>query len=57
VQKDFTPRRLAADIAALAASAPRLVGMATAARSVGRLDAADRLATLVLNVAGFEPRS
>jgi UDP-N-acetylglucosamine--N-acetylmuramyl-(pentapeptide) pyrophosphoryl-undecaprenol N-acetylglucosamine transferase len=57
VQKDFTPRRLAADIAALAASAPRLVGMAAAARSMGRLDAADRLATLVLNVAGLEPRS
>ena len=57
VQKDFTPRRLAADIAALAESGPRLAAMAAAARSLGRLDAADQLAALVLNVAGIGPRT
>lgn len=57
VQKDFTPRRLAADIAALAESGPRLAAMAAAARSMGRLDAADQLAALVLNVAGIGPRT
>jgi UDP-N-acetylglucosamine--N-acetylmuramyl-(pentapeptide) pyrophosphoryl-undecaprenol N-acetylglucosamine transferase len=51
-QEEFTPRRLAAEIAALAAAPTRLAAMATAARSVGRLDAADRLADLVLKVAG-----
>jgi UDP-N-acetylglucosamine--N-acetylmuramyl-(pentapeptide) pyrophosphoryl-undecaprenol N-acetylglucosamine transferase len=57
VQKDFTPRRLAADIAALAESGPRLAAMAAAARSLGRLDAADQLAALVLNVAGIGTRT
>ena len=52
-QKDFTPQRLADEIAALAAAPPRLQGMAAAARSIGRLDAADRLAELVLRVAGI----
>ena len=51
VQEDFTPRRLADEIAALAAAPQRLAAMAAAARSVGRLDAADRLADLVLKVA------
>jgi UDP-N-acetylglucosamine--N-acetylmuramyl-(pentapeptide) pyrophosphoryl-undecaprenol N-acetylglucosamine transferase len=51
VQNDFTPRRLAAEIATLAAAPDRLVRMATAARTLGRLDAADRLADLVLKVA------
>ena len=50
-QEDFTPRRLAAELAALAAAPQRLADMAAAARSVGRLDAADRLADLVLKVA------
>jgi UDP-N-acetylglucosamine--N-acetylmuramyl-(pentapeptide) pyrophosphoryl-undecaprenol N-acetylglucosamine transferase len=54
VQKDFTPRRLAAEIEGLAASPPRLTTMAASARSLGRLDAADRLAALVLNVAGID---
>jgi UDP-N-acetylglucosamine--N-acetylmuramyl-(pentapeptide) pyrophosphoryl-undecaprenol N-acetylglucosamine transferase len=53
VQKDFTPRRLAAEIEGLAASSPRLMTMAASARTLGRLDAADRLAALVLNVAGI----
>jgi UDP-N-acetylglucosamine--N-acetylmuramyl-(pentapeptide) pyrophosphoryl-undecaprenol N-acetylglucosamine transferase len=51
VQDAFTPQRLAAEIAALAAAPRRLAAMAAAARSVGRLDAADRLADLVLQVA------
>ena len=51
VQDDFTPRRLASEIAALAATPQNLAKMAAAAKSVGRLDAADRLAALVLKVA------
>jgi UDP-N-acetylglucosamine--N-acetylmuramyl-(pentapeptide) pyrophosphoryl-undecaprenol N-acetylglucosamine transferase len=50
-QDAFTPQRLAAEIAALAAAPQRLVEMAAAARSMGRLDAAERLADLVLAVA------
>jgi len=50
-QDGFTPQRLAAEIAGLAAAPARLAAMAAAARSVGRLDAADRLADLVLTVA------
>jgi UDP-N-acetylglucosamine--N-acetylmuramyl-(pentapeptide) pyrophosphoryl-undecaprenol N-acetylglucosamine transferase len=51
MQEDFTPQRLAAAIAALAAAPERLTAMAARSRSVGRLDAAERLADLVLNVA------
>lgn len=54
-QEEFTPRRLAAEIAALAAAPQRLVAMAAAARALGRLDAAERLADLVLEVAGRRP--
>jgi UDP-N-acetylglucosamine--N-acetylmuramyl-(pentapeptide) pyrophosphoryl-undecaprenol N-acetylglucosamine transferase len=50
-QADFTPHRLAAEIAALAAEPARLAGMAKAARSIGSIAAADRLADLVLRVA------
>jgi UDP-N-acetylglucosamine--N-acetylmuramyl-(pentapeptide) pyrophosphoryl-undecaprenol N-acetylglucosamine transferase len=50
-QDMFTPPRLAAEIAALAAAPQRLIAMAAAARSAGRLDAAERLADLVLTVA------
>jgi UDP-N-acetylglucosamine--N-acetylmuramyl-(pentapeptide) pyrophosphoryl-undecaprenol N-acetylglucosamine transferase len=50
-QDAFTPRRLATEIAALAAAPARLPSMAAAARSLGRLDAAERLADLVLKVA------
>ena len=53
VQDAFTPQRLAAEIASLAAAPQRLAAMASAAKSVGRLDAADRLADLVLRVAGI----
>jgi UDP-N-acetylglucosamine--N-acetylmuramyl-(pentapeptide) pyrophosphoryl-undecaprenol N-acetylglucosamine transferase len=50
-QDAFTPQRLAGEIAALAAAPQRLATMAAAAHSLGRLDAADRLAELVLAVA------
>jgi UDP-N-acetylglucosamine--N-acetylmuramyl-(pentapeptide) pyrophosphoryl-undecaprenol N-acetylglucosamine transferase len=53
VQTDFTPDRLASEISALAAEPARLAAMATAARAVGRLDAAERLADLVLKTAGI----
>jgi UDP-N-acetylglucosamine--N-acetylmuramyl-(pentapeptide) pyrophosphoryl-undecaprenol N-acetylglucosamine transferase len=52
VQQEFTPRRLAGGIAALAAAPSRLTAMAAAAKSLGRLDAAERLADLVLQIAG-----
>jgi UDP-N-acetylglucosamine--N-acetylmuramyl-(pentapeptide) pyrophosphoryl-undecaprenol N-acetylglucosamine transferase len=47
-QDEFTPERLAAEISALASAPQKLVAMAAAARSQGVLDAADRLAELVL---------
>lgn len=52
-QAEFTPDRLAAEISALAAEPERLAAMAAAAREVGRLDAAERLAELVTKVAGI----
>jgi UDP-N-acetylglucosamine--N-acetylmuramyl-(pentapeptide) pyrophosphoryl-undecaprenol N-acetylglucosamine transferase len=52
-QAEFTPDRLAAEISALAAEPARLTAMAAGACSVGRLDAADRLADLVMKVAGI----
>ena len=52
-QHDFTPTRLAQEISALAADPARLTAMAAGARGVGRLDAADRLADLVVKVAGI----
>lgn len=54
-QERFTPDRLAAEIAALAAEPQRLAQMAAAARAIGATDAADRLADLVLRVAGVLP--
>jgi UDP-N-acetylglucosamine--N-acetylmuramyl-(pentapeptide) pyrophosphoryl-undecaprenol N-acetylglucosamine transferase len=48
-QSDFTADRLAAEISALASAPQKLVAMAAAARSQGALDAAERLADLVLN--------
>ncbi len=47
-QDDFTPARLADEITALGAAPQRLTAMAQAARSVGAIDAAERLADLVL---------
>jgi UDP-N-acetylglucosamine--N-acetylmuramyl-(pentapeptide) pyrophosphoryl-undecaprenol N-acetylglucosamine transferase len=56
-QKEFTPRLLADELAALAAAPQRLQDMAAAAHSIGRRDAADRLADLVLRVAGFNSKN
>jgi UDP-N-acetylglucosamine--N-acetylmuramyl-(pentapeptide) pyrophosphoryl-undecaprenol N-acetylglucosamine transferase len=50
-QSEFTPDRLAADISAFAAEPAKLTAMAEAARGVGRLDAAERLADLVMKTA------
>ncbi len=54
-QDDFTPDRLAAEIAALAGDPARLSRMAAAAKSAGVLDAADQLADLVMRVADVTP--
>jgi UDP-N-acetylglucosamine--N-acetylmuramyl-(pentapeptide) pyrophosphoryl-undecaprenol N-acetylglucosamine transferase len=48
-QDDFSPARLAAEITKLAAEPRRLTAMATAAKSAGAIDAAERLADLVLD--------
>ena len=52
-QSEFTPDRLASEISALAADPARLTAMAASARTVGRLDAAERLADLLMKVAGI----
>jgi UDP-N-acetylglucosamine--N-acetylmuramyl-(pentapeptide) pyrophosphoryl-undecaprenol N-acetylglucosamine transferase len=52
VQADFTPERLASEIARLAADPAALARMAKAAKSAGTLDAAERLADLVEKIAG-----
>ena len=52
-QTEFTPDRLAAEISALAADPARLSAMGTGARTVGKLDAAERLADLLIKVAGI----
>ncbi|MGC1464919.1 MAG: UDP-N-acetylglucosamine--N-acetylmuramyl-(pentapeptide) pyrophosphoryl-undecaprenol N-acetylglucosamine transferase, partial [Pseudolabrys sp.] len=49
-QPSFTPERLAAEIAALASGPERLVRMAAAAKTTGTIDAAGRLAALVMQV-------
>jgi UDP-N-acetylglucosamine--N-acetylmuramyl-(pentapeptide) pyrophosphoryl-undecaprenol N-acetylglucosamine transferase len=51
LQSGFTPDRLAAEIDALAADPDRIFAMAARAKGIGVLDAADRLADLVLKVA------
>ena len=53
-QSRFTPDRLAAEIARFAAEPSKLAAMAAAARGQGMLDAADRLADLVVKVAGIK---
>ena len=50
-QDAFTPSRLASELSALFAEPPRLAAMAAAAKQTGTLDAAERLADLVLKVA------
>ncbi|MGO3931671.1 undecaprenyldiphospho-muramoylpentapeptide beta-N-acetylglucosaminyltransferase [Rhodopseudomonas pseudopalustris] len=57
VQGDFTPARLAQEITVLAGAPERLKAMAEGARGVGRLDAADRLADLVIKTAGISVKS
>ena len=53
-QRDFTPERLAAELEKLGCRArQRSAAMAAAAKSAGTLDAAERLADLVLQVAGL----
>lgn len=52
-QGEFTSDRLAAEIFALAAEPSKLADMARAAKNAGRLDAAMRLADLVVKVAGI----
>ena len=52
-QRDFTPERLASDLERLAADPVRLAHMAQAAKSAGTIDAAERLADLVMKVAGM----
>ncbi len=50
-QADFTPDRVAAEIKTCADAPERLSRMASAAKAMGVLDAADRLANLVLQAA------
>jgi UDP-N-acetylglucosamine--N-acetylmuramyl-(pentapeptide) pyrophosphoryl-undecaprenol N-acetylglucosamine transferase len=52
-QRDFTPERLAAEIAGLAGDPARLKRMAQGSKSAGTIDAAERLADLVMRVAGL----
>ncbi|HEY0328351.1 MAG TPA: undecaprenyldiphospho-muramoylpentapeptide beta-N-acetylglucosaminyltransferase [Rhodopseudomonas sp.] len=56
-QDEFTSTRLSQEISALAAEPARLTAMAAAGRSAGRLDAAERLADLVVKVAGIPSKS
>ena len=56
-QSIFTPERVAAELATLAAAPARLTAMAQAAQSFGVVDAAERLADLVLRVAGVIPQA
>jgi UDP-N-acetylglucosamine--N-acetylmuramyl-(pentapeptide) pyrophosphoryl-undecaprenol N-acetylglucosamine transferase len=51
-QRDFSPERAAQEVTTLLGDLSRLAAMAAAAKSAGTLDAADRLAELVLKVAG-----
>ncbi|KPF66010.1 UDP-diphospho-muramoylpentapeptide beta-N-acetylglucosaminyltransferase [Bosea sp. AAP35] len=53
LQPDFTPRRLASELSTLLAQPAHLTVMAENAKSAGIPDAADRLARLVIEVAGF----
>jgi UDP-N-acetylglucosamine--N-acetylmuramyl-(pentapeptide) pyrophosphoryl-undecaprenol N-acetylglucosamine transferase len=50
-QPQFTPKRLMSEIATLMENPARLAKMAAAAKGCGAIDAADRLAELVLRVA------
>jgi UDP-N-acetylglucosamine--N-acetylmuramyl-(pentapeptide) pyrophosphoryl-undecaprenol N-acetylglucosamine transferase len=52
-QREFSPDRVAAELTRLAADPDPLTAMAAAAKSCGTLDAAERLADVVMQVAGF----
>jgi len=52
-QQDFTAERLAGEITALSNDPARLARMAQGAKSCGTTDAAERLADLVIKVAGI----
>ena len=52
-QRDFTAERLAGEITALSKDPARLARMAQGAKSCGTTDAAERLADLVIKVAGI----
>ena len=52
-QRDFTAERLAAEIERLAGDPARLAQMAQGSKSAGTIDAAERLADLVIKVAGI----
>ena len=56
-QDAFTPDRLAAELAALAADPARLAAMAQGAKSLATPDAAERLADLVLKMAANPEKS
>ena len=56
-QPRFTPDRVAAEVARLAAAPEKLAEMAAAARGQGVLDGADRLADLVMGVAATSRES
>jgi len=53
-QDGFSAERLAQELSQLAEKPAMLAGMAAAARAAGRADAAERLADLVMRVAGIE---
>jgi len=55
-QPDFTSARLASELTTLFNDPLRLPAMAKAAKAEGRLDAAERLADLVMKVAGVAPK-
>jgi UDP-N-acetylglucosamine--N-acetylmuramyl-(pentapeptide) pyrophosphoryl-undecaprenol N-acetylglucosamine transferase len=52
-QAAFTPDKLASEITRIASEPDRLADMAKRARAAGALDAADRLADLVMRVGGL----
>ncbi len=52
-QRDFSPERLASEIGRLAADPALLASMAKAAKSAGSIDAAERLADLVMKVSAI----
>jgi UDP-N-acetylglucosamine--N-acetylmuramyl-(pentapeptide) pyrophosphoryl-undecaprenol N-acetylglucosamine transferase len=56
-QTIFTPERVAAELTTLASAPDKLTAMAKAAQSAGVIDAAERLADLVLRVAGVIPQA